>query len=176
MPRTEPSQDSVDAHLARWSSWADLSLDVEVEGMITRLQRINRHLQKACEAAATREGLDWQDYSTLHALMVRDSPGHATAGELAGDPHVAPATMTARIDRLARAGYATRLPSEDDRRVVHVQVSPEGFDRWKRVMAAIGRVEADLFVGMPTSDRRQLSDLLRTVLLRAEAGEADAAG
>lgn len=117
-------------------------------------------------------GLERHDYRTLHVLLIRATPGFATIGDLAASARVSKATMTGRVDRLERLGLVRRIPSEDDRRVVTVQITDRGFDRWKRAMRLRGEAEESLLADLSRTDLRRLSALLRKVLLTAERLEA----
>ncbi len=168
-PARAPGEDAVDVHVRRWLEWGDLGLDPDVEAVITRIQHIAWHVKQGYLAGERSVGLEPHDYETLHVLHIRDTPGYATTGQLADAARVSPATMTGRVDRLVRLGLARRIPSEDDRRVVHVQVTDEGHDRWRRAMELRGVAEDRIFEGIPREHLRGLSDLLREVLLAAEA-------
>lgn len=48
-----------------------------------------------------------------------------SAGRLAAHAGVTPAAATTIIDRLTRAGYARRRPHPEDRRRVHVELTPK---------------------------------------------------
>lgn len=171
--QTEPLQrgrgeDAVDLHVRRWDGWDDIAFDPVIEAVVTRFAHIARYLDRTTQKAVRTVGLEKHDYFTLHALLIRETPGHATAGELAAATGVSNAAMTGRIDRLVGLGLARRLPSEDDRRVVHVQVTDAGFQRWKRAVALRGAAEEALLEGLSVSERDRLSRLLRKVLLTAE--------
>lgn len=167
-PRRRPGEDSVDRHVRRWSEWEDLGFDPLVEEVITRIQRLDGLLGQDYREAVRAVGLELHDYDTLHALHIRDTPGYATTGELAAATGVSPATMTGRVDRLVRNGLVTRTPSEDDRRVVNVQVTDEGFSLWRQAMGRRGAADEALLEGVPIERLRQLANLLRDVLLAAE--------
>ncbi|CCH80046.1 putative MarR-family regulator [Nostocoides japonicum T1-X7] len=173
-PVQAPGEDAVDLHVRRWQDWDDLGLDPDVEAVITRIQHIAWHVKQGYLEGERSVGLEPHDYDTLHALHIRETPGYATTGQLAETAGVSPATMTGRVDRLVRMGLVRRIPSEDDRRVVHVQVTDEGFDKWRRAMALRGETEDRIFAGIPKDRLRRLSDLLREVLLAAEAIDGSA--
>lgn len=165
-------EDAADVHVRRWAGWDDIPFDHEVEEVTVRLMHLSRYLDRTTAAAVRTVGLERHDYQTLHALMIRETPGYAGTGELAEAARVSKATMTGRVDRLERLGLVRRLPSEEDRRVVHVQVTDEGFSRWRRAMVLRGEAEDALFAGIERADVRRLADGLRGLLVRAEELEA----
>jgi MarR family transcriptional regulator, organic hydroperoxide resistance regulator len=60
-------------------------------------------------------------------------PGRATHAELARRCWVRPATLTGVIDTLERAGYVRRERDADDRRVVWLALTDEGWGRVRQI-------------------------------------------
>jgi len=166
-----PGEDSVDRHVQRWIAWDALELDEDVEAVVTRIQWIGAHLRRATAAAVAEVGLDLSRYQTLHRLMIRDTPGYATIGDLARALRVSPAAMTNRVDALEAAGLVRRSPSEDDRRCIHVEATDAGYDLWLRATRLRGRAEDALLATMPVTHRRALAALLRRLVLAVEGDE-----
>ena len=61
--------------------------------------------------------------ATLGALRAH---GRHTLSRLAERERVTAPTMTATINGLAELGLVVRIPDEDDRRRVHVEITPQG--------------------------------------------------
>lgn len=78
------------------------------------------------EAAAAVLGIHTTD---MHAGEVLDRAGPMTVGELARAVGLSPGAATALVDRLERAGFATRVQDPSSRRRVMVQSSTEGAGR-----------------------------------------------
>src|SRR4051794_18355114 len=84
--------------------------------------RVNGNLDRAFDnLAARRLGVNLTD---LHCLSVIESRGGVTAGELATEAGLTTGAITGVVDRLERAGYATRQGHPDDRRRVVIAVTP----------------------------------------------------
>jgi DNA-binding MarR family transcriptional regulator len=64
--------------------------------------------------------------SQLSALSVIVREGRLTLSQLAAAERVQPPTITRVIDSLERKGLATRMPSDQDRRVAFVEPTPAG--------------------------------------------------
>jgi DNA-binding MarR family transcriptional regulator len=64
--------------------------------------------------------------SQLSALSVIVRDGRLTLRQLAEAERVQPPTITRIVDLLEQKGLATRVPSEEDRRVAYVDVTPAG--------------------------------------------------
>jgi DNA-binding MarR family transcriptional regulator len=85
-------------------------------------------------AVAARQGLSASEEKALDLL---ERSGPLTAGELARRSGLAPASVTALINRLERKGFARRVPNPGDGRSVLVEVDSE------RVYATVAPLFAD---------------------------------
>jgi DNA-binding MarR family transcriptional regulator len=78
------------------------------------------------EAVAARRGLTATENKALDLLTRR---GPVTSGELARGLGLTPGAVTGLVDRLARAGYARRVPDPTDRRKALVVADAERLDQ-----------------------------------------------
>ena len=164
MPRRLPARDAVDAHVARWVTQVP-DIDPAIEGAVTRMQHVLRHLSKQDALAQAGDAFTLEDVKTLHALMVQPYPVEATPAMLADFCHVTRAAMTSRLDRLAGSGHVTREVDPLDRRRVLVRPTALGRSTWtKHLHAGIAR-ERDLLAALTPRELDQLNGLLRKVLL-----------
>lgn len=89
----------------------------EFDGTLDLGELLGRELSTAMvmfhEAVAARRGLTATENKALDLLARR---GPITSGELARELRLTPGAITGLVDRLARAGYARRLPDPTDRR------------------------------------------------------------
>ncbi len=86
------AEDFAERHVARWRDhWIDIDFDDAVELATVRISRIKRHAKESTRRAAAEVGLQVYEYETLHALMIRDTPGTASPRELALAADVSPA-------------------------------------------------------------------------------------
>jgi DNA-binding MarR family transcriptional regulator len=161
------ARDSVDAHNERWVKYLP-DLDFDIEGAVTRMAFIVRHLKRTRVAALATLGMHDHEFETLHALIGRDEPYRAGPGELATDLRMSPAAMTGRLDTMEARGLVRRLPSTSDRRKVVVELTDAGLAAWHRAMEVTGREEERILGALSAAERRRLSDLLRRVLIAAE--------
>jgi DNA-binding MarR family transcriptional regulator len=74
------------------------------------------------EAVAARLGMTATENKALDLLARR---GPLTAGDLAKELALTPGAITGLVDRLARAGYAQRIPDTADRRRILIVVAAE---------------------------------------------------
>jgi DNA-binding MarR family transcriptional regulator len=85
-------------------------------------------------AVAARQGLSATEEKALDLL---ERSGPLTAGELARQSGLAPASVTALINRLEAKGFARRVQNPSDRRSVLVEVDAE------RLYATVAPLFAD---------------------------------
>jgi DNA-binding MarR family transcriptional regulator len=164
------SQDFADRHVARWRDhWIDIPFDDKIETATVRLARIARHFRESTHTAVTEVGLQHFEYETLHLLMIRDTPGHASPRALAEDLGVSPAGMTGRLDTLEKAGYIKRTPSTTDRRSVNIEVTTAGVAVWRRAMFLRGRAEEELLGVLSERELASLNRLLKKLTTVIEA-------
>lgn len=173
------AEDFADQHVARWRDhWIDIPFDDAVEAATVRLSKISRFFRDTTQAAAADVGLQDFEYRTLHSLMIRDTPGHATPGVLAQELGVSPAGMTGRLDGLEQAGYISRTPSSEDRRRVDIEATKAGVAIWREAMARRGRAEQDLFKTLQPKELATLNRLLKrlTTTIEADSGSGASRG
>jgi DNA-binding MarR family transcriptional regulator len=168
------AEDFADRHVARWRDhWIDTPFDDEVEAATVRLGRIERYFKESTQAAVAEVGLQDFEYRTLHMLMIRDTPGHASPRALARDLGVSPAGMTGRLDGLEKAGFIRRTASTTDRRRVDIEATKAGVEVWRRAMALRGKAEEELFAVLSAKELGTLNRLLKRLTLTIESDADD---
>lgn len=88
----------------------------------TAMQAYQRSVQAFDDAVGRELGLGSADLRCLDWL----TGGPMTAGQLGVAAGLRPAATTALIDRLERRGLVRRIRSEEDRRQVLVEMTPQG--------------------------------------------------
>ncbi|MFF3563308.1 MarR family winged helix-turn-helix transcriptional regulator [Streptomyces sp. NPDC002574] len=167
---TGTERDWTDGHVERWLPVLP-DLDPDIEGAVTRMKLVTRHLQKVREQSLASHELQGHEFHTLHALAGRG--GRAVPSELAADLGLAPASVTGRVDGLERRGYVRRTHSTTDRRRIDVELTDDGRAAWLGAIDEQGHEEYRLLGVLDAGERRTLSDLLRRVMAVAEAGGAE---
>ncbi len=163
------TKDTADLHVERWRDhWIDVSFDDEVEAMTVRVGLLQRYLRNAKQAALVQVGMQDFEYETLHTLMIRDTPGHASPGALARELGVSGAGMTGRLDGLQNKGWVKRMPGADDRRKVDVEITRDGATIWRRAMALRGTAEDELAGVLSRKELLTLNRLLKRMTLHTE--------
>jgi DNA-binding MarR family transcriptional regulator len=160
------SRDWTDGHVARWQPVLP-GLDPDVEGAVTRMSRLTKHLHRVREQSLLDLDLQRHEYDTLHALAGRG--GAAAPSELAADLDITPASVTGRLESLENRQLIRRMPSATDRRRVEVTLTDDGRAAWLRSMGVLGDEESRLLGVLDATERRALADLLRRIMLVAES-------
>ena len=159
--------DEVDHLVAAWARERP-DLDVRPLEVLSRVTRLARHLDRARRTAFAAHGLETWEFDVLAALRREGRPYVLSPGQLIGQTMVSSGTMTNRVDRLENAGLVQRLPDPQDRRGVHVRLTPRGKERVDAALADLLDRERALLKGLSRSDRETLSSLLRRLVVPFE--------
>jgi DNA-binding MarR family transcriptional regulator len=160
--------DEVDDLVAAWRVQRP-DLDVAPLQVLSRVSRLARHLDIARRGAFAAHGLEAWEFDVLSALRRAGPPFQLTPGALLRATLVTSGTMTNRIDRLAAAGLVRREPDPRDRRGVLVTLSDRGQAVVDAALTDLLDREQALLAGLGDDQRRQLADLLRTLLAPFDA-------
>jgi DNA-binding MarR family transcriptional regulator len=166
--RSTTEQDSVDRLVAQWAPELPPSVDLEVEALVQRLQKLNRVLRRRMDETLADVGLAWSEWKVLGALRLRGEPYRSSPGQLAKHEELSSGAMTNRLDRLEERGLIRRLPDPDDRRGVLVELTEAGHTAWLESVDAQAAKEAELAVALTKHERDQLNTLLRRAILSFE--------
>jgi DNA-binding MarR family transcriptional regulator len=155
--------DSVDRHVEHWKREIP-QLDPLLEGVVTRMQMLLRHLKQARHATLAAHGLEEYEYVTLHFLG-GCGPGHrATPSEIAAWQQMSPSGITGRLDALEKRGFIRRLPSPSDRRKVIVELTEEGRQAWRGTFNPQTNEEAKMLAALDPDEQEQLNGMLRRMM------------
>jgi DNA-binding MarR family transcriptional regulator len=163
----ETSHDAVDAVIGEWRRERP-DLDPAAKEVAGRIVRLAPLFQQAYAEAFAPVGLKQGDYGVLVALRRAGAPYRLTPTGLARRRMMTSGGMTPVIDRLERRGLVARVPNPDDRRGSLVELTDAGREAVDEAMALHADVEQRLVAGLDDSERAQLADLLRKLLLSLE--------
>jgi DNA-binding MarR family transcriptional regulator len=160
-------EDPIDEILEQWSDERP-ELDTAPLGIVIRIMSLNRAFSRQAASALEPAGLELWEYDVLSALRRQGKPYALPATRLARQTELSTGAMTNRIDRLEDRGFVARRADKVDRRSVIVRLTPTGL---REIDKAIGyRLEAarDSVRHLTAKQRRDLSELLRLVVLDAQ--------
>jgi DNA-binding MarR family transcriptional regulator len=165
----EPASDEVDRHVesvvAKWPE-----IDPEVEGIVVRLDKTDRLIDKAATVNLARLDLTHEEFKVLIALH----NGPRTHGSLSRELVVSTGAMTNRLDKMERTGLVARRRDPSDRRGVLLELTDQGRQRLDDYIDLAARRERELLSALNRDEKQQLNRLLRKLLaaLQAELGPA----
>jgi len=162
---TEP--DIVDKRIADWVGSLP-GLDLEVEGIVERIQHLEKRIRKMLDDTLAEFGLNVGEWAVLGSLRRAGDPYRRSPGQLAKSFGLTTGAMTNRLDKLEAAELIRRLPDPDDRRGVIVELLPEGREVWERAVGAQSAKEQFVASGLNERERKQLNSLLRRMVHAAE--------
>ncbi len=91
--------------------------------------------------------------------------------ELARRTSLKKSTLTAMLDVLEASGHVRRVPSDTDRRKIHIRLTARDKD-YKRVYERVARKVVDLgYAGFSSSEMDAFEDFLRKVLRNLQSAE-----
>jgi DNA-binding MarR family transcriptional regulator len=144
----------------------------EVEGVISRLSAISKHVNRAFEETLAGHGLKEGEYRLLLRLATRSAEHRMSAGELSRALMLSSGAMTNRLDRLEAAGLVRRVPDPRDRRGVMVELTAEGQRQVDTAVVEQAAKEIDVLSALSARELTSLNGLLRKVLGSLEARSA----
>ena len=162
-------------HVDEWLEEAWLedipNLDLEVEGIVDRMNGLNRRIRRSLNAVIAEHGLTYEEWHVLGALRQAGPPFRRSAGLLAKRTDLSSGAMTNRLDRLEKAGLVRRLPDPDDRRGVLIELTGEGEKKWVATAKVQAAYENLIGAALNKREKEQLNSLLRRLMLEFERSE-----
>jgi DNA-binding MarR family transcriptional regulator len=141
-------------------------LDVSPMGVIGRLNEASSLIARDRLAPVfARFGLQSGEFDVLATLRRSGAPYALTPTELYEATMVTSGAMTARLDRLEKAGLTQRAPHPSDRRGVVVQLTAKGRELIDAALAAHVANEHEILAGLTREDREMLAELLEKLIV-----------
>lgn len=146
----------------------------EVEGVVSRIAAINKHVGRAFDETLAGHGLNHGEYRMLLRLATRSADNRMSAGDLSRALMLSSGAMTNRLDRLEKAGLVRRVPDPRDRRGVLVELTEHGLRQIDAAVIEQAAKEIDVMSTLSARELKTLNGLLRKVLSSLE-GPAEVA-
>jgi DNA-binding MarR family transcriptional regulator len=159
--------DPVDRILLQWHRERP-DLDVSPMGIIGRMGRLAKHLERAIQETFSEFGLTAGEFDVLAALRRSGQPYQLSPTELFNTLMVSSGTMTHRIDRLEQAGLVERTPDPSDRRGTLIVLTHKGFTLIEKAVEAHVSNEHRILSVLEEPEREALILLLRKLLVSFE--------
>lgn len=152
--------DHVDSVLEQWSREMP-ALETKGADVLNRARRLVLESRGPLEENFKRHGLDSGEFDVLATLRRSGPPYALRPTELFIALMVSSGGMTARLDRLERAGFIRRRPAEDDARSTMVELTPAGKRKIETAFRADVALENKMVSGLSNSEHEDLVRLLR---------------
>jgi DNA-binding MarR family transcriptional regulator len=162
-------EDQIDRLLATIAELGVAEIDLDVEGIVDRIGKINSRMKKAQKATLREHGLTPEEWGVMSTLRLGKDACRSSPGDLANDLELSSGAMTSRLDRLEEAGFVRRLPDPEDRRGVVVELTEQGREAWDLAANVQGRREAFFARTLTKAEQKQLNTLLRKLLVGLDA-------
>lgn len=157
-------KDAVDVIVEQWRRERP-DLDPSAKHVSGRIVRLATLLAQAYGQALSPVGIDIGGYGVLAALRRAGAPYELTPTDLTRHRLMTSGGMTALIDRLERRGLVSRSPNPKDRRGSLIRLTDEGRAVVDRAMELHEQAEHRQIDALDDDERRQLTALLRKLLL-----------
>lgn len=171
--KTDEIRDAIDRVETDWQRERP-DIDVSSMGIVSRIWRIGRHLERQRKEQLAEFGSDRGTIDVLGMLRRSGPPYRRSAGELTQSALITSGGVSQRLDKLENARLITRDIDRTDRRRVDVQLTPAGVELVDSLLA--GLMEHDTKVleqGLTPAEQRKLRGLLRKLLLSLEPWDAE---
>lgn len=156
-------QDSVDRMVAQWAV-SEPELDADVLHVVGRLLLAAEVIERMIKQALRPLGLTYGDFDVLNTLRRRSDKRGTHANVLTASTLISSGAMTARVDRLVRAGYVERTSDPDDRRGVLIQLTAAGEQIAQKALEDVLTVDNEFLAPLSQSQRHTLARELRRLL------------
>ncbi len=163
------ASDSIIEHV-RWATATWPQIDPEVEGIVSRVDKVQRYLQSAFRASLGQVGLTKEEWKVVMALH----GGVRSHGWLCRDLDASTGAMTKRLDKLERRGLITRARDPHDRRGVLLELTKSGRAQLEEYIDAGAARERDLLADLTPAEKHKLNQLLSKLLVTMQSRGADA--
>ena len=159
--------DPVDKILAQWQRERS-DLDVSPMGIIGRIGRLSKHLDRSIQETVSDFGLNGGEFDVLATLRRSGQPYQLSPTELFNTLMISSGTITHRIDRLEQADLVKRIPDPSDRRGTLIQLTDKGFNAIEQAVEAHVANGHRLIAVLEEEERKVLTQLLRKLLISFE--------
>lgn len=162
--RMQPENDEVDRIVGAWTTQRP-DLDFSPLEVLSRVDRLSRHLDRARRIAFRRSDLEAWEWDVLSALRRAGEPFQLSPKQLLQQTLVSSGTMTNRIDGLVARRFVRREADPADGRSVLVTLTEDGRIRVDAAITRLVDAESHLLASLSNAERDRLASLLRKLSL-----------
>jgi DNA-binding MarR family transcriptional regulator len=171
-PLPSAGEDGIDRVERAWRRERP-DIDVSSVGIVSRIWRVSRHLERERKERLAELGTDRVTLDVLAMLRRSGPPYRRTAGELTHASLITSGGVSQRLEKLERAGMVTRHIHAEDRRRIDVELTPAGMRLVDSVLSELMEHESKLLDELSDEEKDDLRRTLKRLLARFEPGRAD---
>jgi len=164
--------DGVDVIIEQWQRERP-DLDTSPIGVIGRISRLAREIERRLEPVYAASGLEPGWYDVLATLRRAGPPYRLHPADFAATLMLTSSGTTKRLDRLEAAGHITREPDPSDRRAVLITLTPQGRSLVDKASGKHMANEQRILSGLTKAEQRQLAGLLRKLRITLPPPQED---
>ena len=138
--------------------------DESVQRVITAVHRLSRRLNRWYDSQLSGYGLSSGEWSVLSALGRLSGDQALTPSQLATEGHVAPSSMTHRLDRMVDRGLITREVDAANRTRILVRLTDPGWQLFATAIREANVVESGLLADLDDQQVGGLAELLEGMI------------
>jgi DNA-binding MarR family transcriptional regulator len=158
------AQDGVDVLLEQWRRERP-DLDSSPIGVIGRISRLSREIERLLEPVYADHGLEPGWYDVLATLRRAGPPYRLHPTDFANALMLTSSGATKRLDRLEQANLIARERDPGDRRGILIALTEDGRELVDSTVAHHLDNERRILGALSQTEQRQLADLLRKLQL-----------
>lgn len=159
--------DHVEQIIAQWERERP-DLDVSPMGVIARISRLSRILERSIEEVYATYGLNQSQFGVLAALRRAGAPYCLSPTDLYSSLLISSGAVTNRLERLTSAGLVSRVPDPSDGRRLLVALTPKGKRLVDKVLKAHVDNERRMLGSLNAKERDALAGFLCKLLVEFE--------
>jgi len=159
--------DHIDQILAQWQKERP-DLDTWPMAPIGRMYRLFHHLAGEIEKVHKQGGLKTGEFDVLATLRRSGAPYRLTPTALFQSAMLSSGAMTNRLNQLEKRGLISRIPAEEDRRSLLVQLTDSGISLIDTLVEAHLEKERELLSALNKEQQASLDHLLQDWLRNFE--------
>jgi DNA-binding MarR family transcriptional regulator len=161
------AQDHLDKVLLQWRREMP-EIDARPLAVVGRILRLASLIEQRTNATLLEYDLALWEFDVLATLRRNGKPYSMTPKELMAATMLSSGAMTNRIDRLQERGYVARTPSKEDRRSLHVSLTPKGVQVINAASVARFAEAKESINHLSAQERSSLAELLREMSIELE--------
>lgn len=146
------------------AAFVAVGADESVQRVITAVHRLSRALNQWYDRQLADLDVTSGEWAVLDELARSGEDTPLTPSQLAAAAHVAPSSMTHRLDRMVQRDLVSRTPDPSNRTRVLVQLTDAGYALYAAAIRDANLVESGVLTGLDEVQVDELAGLLERVI------------